>query len=507
MQTKPDQTTLNQLFKECRDDPVRFSEELLGMKLHPGQKRYMEAAKKGVKTPQQSPEFRIFVLSAANRYGKSVVISCLQLWYLFYKIGIPAEDPTKWAEIEYRTANIAPISPLTEPVFRTMKNILTNRYPVPDKDGKMTTNVCLIDWFYDEKRTINTPPYKMYFQFNCYIEHLSLMGGKGNNLQGKPYGLITYDEACRSDHLQLEMDNSILGRLLDWTAPLHLLSTPDSDSASLIYYHRLYQNGLLHIDQTHTQEGSIYENSFMTKTQIQDQVKMLEGNPLKDQMLEGKFVWGGNNLFKGEAINDCLDRELNNGERYQDKHKYVIGIDTAIGSDEMVYTVLDTTAKPYRIVREIAAKGNSKSPQLHLNDLLMLIDEYNHSNNVELCLETWSGESIRFFYDLPDHIKGITTCYGAWSPSTIDKSRQDNPTTNIPNASKKSDLLINLNKIITRHEIRIPSNAMSLIQQLTIYKEKDNNLATDHVFALAMACWLAEDRQKQVVTEWVSAEW
>jgi len=448
----------------------------------------------------ESPRLiRRFLLSCANRWGKSAVISILQLWYLFNKFGIKAKTDGDWFNIEYRTANIAPYSSLTEPVFQTMKAILTSSYPIRDENGMVMTNKCQIEWFYLDERTINSPPYKLFFINNSYIEHLSLAGGKGDNLQGKPYGLITYDEAPRSDHLQLELDNSVLGRLLDWTAALHLLGTPDQDSNSLLYYNDLYKEGLVGLNGSYTQEGSIYENKFMTKAQIAEHEQMLDGNPLRDQMLFGKFIFGTRNIFNGEHILQAETDKLNDGKRYIQGHTYVIGVDTAIGSDEMVYVVLDTTNKPYELVWMEAVKGNSRSPQMHLHALSNLFDSYRDENhNVEMVVETFNGESARFYEDLPPYIKVVTHTYGTWQPSKV-RSDNQNPVKNRTNNVKKADILVTLAKILAAGEIKIPKQNYELIKQLSIYKEDDKKIPTDRVIALALACWLAEDTNRKSV--------
>lgn len=447
-------------------------------------------------TPGQNPFIRRFILSCANRWGKSAVISILQLWYLFNKFGIVTETDEQWFDIEYRTANIAPYSTLTEPVFQAMKAILTSSYPIRNEKGIMTTNKCKIEWFYMPEKTINSPPYKLYFVNNAYIEHLSLMGGKGDNLQGKPYGLITYDEAPRSDHLQLEMDNSILGRLLDWTAPLHLLGTPDQDSASLLYYNDLYKEGLAGINSSYTQEGSIYENIFMTKVQVAEHERMLENNPLKDQMLFGKFIFGTQNIFPSKDILNAETDELNHGKEYEEGHKYVIGVDTAIGSDEMVYYVLDVTKKPYELVACEEHKGNSKSPQMHLLNLTDLVDRYRDDNNVQMIVETWNGESARFYQDLPPYIKVFTHTYGSWQPSKV-KTDNRNPVINKTQNVKKADILVALKKVLASKNLKIPKQNYELIKQLSIYKEDDKKLPTDRTIALALAVYLAEDNSRK----------
>lgn len=507
----------------ARVDPVFFANEFLGMSLHEGQIKYLRMACLGVpeivdqlnqdnNDLKELREFlekflpgpqwaliRRFLLSCANRWGKSAVISVLQLWYLFNKFGIKTPSPEEWFDIEYRTANIAPYAALTEPVFQAMKAIMTSSYPIKSPiTGEMTTNKCQIEWFYLQERTINSPPYKLYFANNSYIEHLSLMAGKGDNLQGKPYGLITYDEAPRSDHLQLELDNSVLGRLLDWTAPLHLLGTPDQDSNSLLYYHDLYEQGLVGLNSSYTQEGSIYENSFMTKGQIAEHEQMLEHNPLKDQMLHGKFIFGTQTIYPGQDIIDAQDETLNNGERYQEGHKYVFGVDTAIGSDEMVYQVLDITEKPYRRVWCEAIKGSMRSPQMHLNAFCNLVDAYRNGDNVWIALETFNGESARFYEDLPPYIKVLTRTFGTWQPSRLRTDNKNTPATRSAQV-KKADILVALKKLLAEKGLKIPKTDYDLIKQLLIYKEDDKKLPTDRLIALALAAWLAEDLAKKHV--------
>lgn len=489
-----------------RDDPVFFINEFLGMPLHKGQIEYLTHATMALKNGDD-PLVRRFVLSCANRWGKSALIACIQIWYLYYKFGIHTDNPGDWFDIEYRTANIAPTSKLTQPVFKAMRSILTSTYPIRDqKTGLSTVNKCKIGAFYLDEKTINNPPYKLFFANNSYIEHLSLMGNKGDSLQGLPYGIITYDEAARSDHLRIEIDDSILGRLLDWTGPLHLLSTPSQSSSSLLYYKDLYDEGLVGANQSYTQTGSIYENEFMTAEQIDQQVSMLEGNPLKDQMLFGKFIFGDMTIFPGQDIQDAMDGNLDGGVTYQEEHSYIIGVDTAIGNDEMVYTCVDTTNKPYRIVKVDAVKGSRRSPQMHLEKLMDLIEEYRNGNNIQMIVETWNGESARFYQDLPQYVKTFTHTYGSWQPERL-KTDNQNAITKKTSMIKKADLLVALKKILASHDLKIPKQDYELIKQLNIYKEDDKNLPTDRVISLALSMWLANETSRIERPAWVSMEW
>src|SRR6185437_13659115 len=131
-----------------RTDPIFFIEHFLGMSLNSGQKKYLLQALKAVDNGNEDL-IRRFILTCANRWGKTALIACLQLWYLFYKFGIRTHTPEEWFDIEYRTANIAPFSSLTEPVFIAMKAIMTSTYAIRDKiTGIMTTNKCKIEAFY-----------------------------------------------------------------------------------------------------------------------------------------------------------------------------------------------------------------------------------------------------------------------------------------------------------------------------------------------------------------------
>lgn len=469
--------------------------------MHEGQLKYLKETYRQKK--------KINILTCANRYGKSTLIACIQLHYLFYKLGVPeaSDDSGAWEKTEYRTANIAPHSANTEAVFKTIHQIMTSSFSYTDPvTKKLVNNRCNIEWFYMREKTLNTPPYKQFFAFNQYIEHRSLGGDQGDALQGKPYGLITYDEGGRSNHLELEVRGGILPRLFDLSGPLHIISTPDSASKSSIYYYQLYKDGLVGFNNTYTMTGSLRDNTFFTEEQINQQYELYKDDPLRDQVLEGKFVFGGDTLFDGDSILEAQDETLNDGVRYEEGHKYVIGIDTAIGSDEMVFSVVDITTKPYRLVREVACKGNSKSPQMHLNDLLDLIDCYYKGNNLWIMLEVWNGESVRFYMDLPPAIQIITQTLGSWTPTKL-RTDNSNPIKPKPNSSKKADILVSLKKLLSARELKIPKNNTRLSDQLAVYSEDDKNLQTDRVIALALACHRASTMNVAVTPAWEAVAW
>lgn len=466
-----------------------FINQLLGMPLHPGQIKFIEDTFH-LKT-------KINVLVPSNRYGKSSLIACKHIWKHFYKTGVPTGNRQAWLKASYRTANIAPHSALVEPVFNYIDQILTSSYPIHLPDGRIVSNRCQIEWFYLANQTRTSPVHRQFFAFNSYIEHRTLGATAADSLEGKPYGYISYDEAGRSQHLRDEVDGTLLARLFDWGGELDLVSTPDQTSPSILDHYEYYQKGLLGnyaVTRTYTMEGRLRDNIFFPPEQIQEQYDLYKDNPLAPQVLEGKFVFGGDNLYSYEDILAAQDEPLNDGIRREDGHRYVFSVDTAMGSDEMVYTVLDMTTKPFKLVKQVAAQGNSKSYQMHMNDFLDLYDAYkNETTKVKIMLETWNGESARFYQDLPYELQIITKCYGSWQPSrtsaTSNKNLERPKTQNI----KKADILLALKKLLSAREIKIPKNNAKLVQQMSIYKEKDDNIPTDRVIGLALAAWMALD--------------
>lgn len=482
------------------------------MPLHPGQVKFLRA--------RTSSKAKIGVLVPSNRWGKSSMIAVKHIHKNFYKIGVRTGNREAWQKAEYRTANVAPKAALIEPVFKYIDQIMTSRFPINLPDGRIVTNRCMIEWFYLAERTMNSPPMKQFFVNGSYIEHRTLGQTGADSLEGKPYGYISYDEAGRSDHLESEVNGTLLARLFDWDGELDLVSTPDQNSQSILYHYKLYQDGLAGINNTFTMQGALRDNMFFSPEQIEKQYELYKNNPLRDQVLEGKFVFGGDNFFNADDILAGSDDALNAGKPYEEGHKYVVSIDTAMASDEMMYDVSDCTdvkwndrdqaEGPWELVKQIGAKGNTKSPQAHLDTLVQLVYEYwnDARDNLTIILETWNGESGRFYQDMPYELQNITKCYGSWQPHRDVTSGNTNKKVKPTSAIKKADILVTLRKALASRRLKIP-NEPKLIQQLSIYREDDTKIPQDRVMALAMGAWMVDEGLKVSArpVAWESVEW
>lgn len=483
----------NALTKGYSDIPL-FAETLLGMPLHEGQTQFL-----------RNSTARVNVLVPANRWGKSITVAIKHIHHCFYKVGIGRGNTTAWSRAFYQTANLAPHTEMTQPVFQAMKSILTSSFPIPMPDGTTRNNECMIGWILDEAHIRNVPPFLIPFTNNSEVLFRSGGEDKFDSIQGKRFGYISYDEAGRSNHLEYELTSNIIPRLGDLNGRLDLVSTPDMRSNSILHHYRLFKKGVNGETGYYSQEGSIAQNKFLLNSNpnyIHDMTELYMGDPILDQVLHGMFVFAGDNMFPTNDVLEAADDSLNRSVTYEYGHSYVIGVDTAIGSDEMVYTVLDITEKPYRVVRVMACKGSSKAPDVHMMDFIGLFDHYRQGNtNVKVALETWNGESVRFYKDLPLHIQTNTRCWGSFTPEGIKKppkgSRQ----------AKKMDILIALRKVLAKHEVKLPNETV-LLEQLSIYREDDANIQTDRVISLALACWLATDGKPKIsVIQYQEVNW
>lgn len=483
------QTTLDPVmeaaYERGRTDIVFFAWYFLGLKLHPGQIRFLREA-----------DGMVNVLVPGNRFGKSVIIAVRHIWFNFYKVGVADSQGDAWAKFAYRSAAIAPNGKILALDYRIIVEIMESRFKISPDGEAIQTNNCRIGWYMVAK--IKSPQHQIMFKDNSSVEFYSTSDDKGGSLQGDYYGYASYDEGGRSHHLYLELNQNIGQRLSQMQAPLDLVSTPAMDSPSLVYHHEIFQKGLRHEGGYRSFEGSAYENIYLPKWYFEREELRLAGDPLYDQVLHGKFVFSGATLYNKDDIEAAVTDELNGGIRYQKGHRYIISTDTAISSDEQVDTVLDVPVgfdikdvdtPKIRLVRQNAHKGSTKSPQVAMQDHIDLWESYDKEKTVSGIVETFNEGSARWHLDLPDNMKRRTKCFGSYQPLSAKRAaaKSSAPRTN---GAKKVDMLIALRKCLAAGVIELPSDNKELLEQLMMYREDDTNLRTDRVISLALACWM-----------------
>lgn len=455
------------------------------------------------------------VIVCGNRFGKTAgIIAVRHIWHCFYKIGMNEGEGASWQKADYRTAALAPFSDTAEVDYRIIYQIMTSSFEIQKEGEPLKTNRCAITWYLDKERCRNSHPFFIAFKDNAGIRFFTGSEDKFSAVQGKKFGYGSYDEGGRSHHLEYELKSNLLPRFSEMAAPLDLVSTPDQRSPSLVFHHDIFLKGQRNEDGYTAFEGSAYENIYLPKHHFERLEQSLKGDPLYDQVIYGKFVFSGDTFFKAEDIQKAITEDLNGGERWKPGYKYVLSTDTAVGADEQVDTVVHVPEgfdikkefSPHlRVVRQTGFKGSSKSPALAMQEHIDLWEAYDKEPNaVSGVLETFSEGSVRWYYDLPDTMRRKTRPYGS-ALQTKGMKAVAKVTTN---GGKKVDMLLALRKCLTMGLIDIPEDNKELIQQLTMYREKDERLATDRIISLALACWyVLEGKPANTVARAQSINW
>lgn len=125
-------------FEDCRWKPVKFAEEFLGIKLHPGQKRMVEAYIKRTDSKWRALYYWIMV-AAGNRAGKTLALSVIILHSCVYRIGLQfpkGSDPDelkRFRSLPYHWWHFAVEQAPAEQVFSEIVNLLGGTHPAQKK--------------------------------------------------------------------------------------------------------------------------------------------------------------------------------------------------------------------------------------------------------------------------------------------------------------------------------------------------------------------------------------
>jgi len=121
-------------FELCRWKPIRFAEVFLGIKLHPGQRRMVEAYIK--RTDSRWRAFYYWIMVAAgNRAGKTLALSVIILHSCVYRTGLEPPKTTDAAELKrfgslpYHWWHFAVEQAPAEQVFTEIVNLLGGSHP------------------------------------------------------------------------------------------------------------------------------------------------------------------------------------------------------------------------------------------------------------------------------------------------------------------------------------------------------------------------------------------
>ncbi len=466
-------------------DPVFFINYFLGIPLHKGQEKY--ARESDVVWNKNSS--RKNLLAPCNRWGKTVLISCLHIRQNFYKIGVDRETMSLNAlrDVRYKTLDLSPHSNQMEACYNYIYDILHSRFIIV-QDGKRSTNKCKIKSFFVSK---NDSKHRIEFANKSTFCGASTGEDQGSSLAGAQFGLITYDECVFSLHLRTELPGRIMSRTVDMNAPIHLISTFDSDATSQQYYFGLVRKSLKKQNDWYCQIGTYEDNVFLPREVIEESKKKILAEDFNKyrQVFLGEAVPASTKIFEPEIIDNIFKKDLKPEQPFP-LRDYLISVDWG-GSDQgdpTVMFVLDYTNLPYRIVHHEIIKGGN--PTLTFALLKVLKESYNDAN---IIMDTNSLGGVIIKKLLADmNVKTYDfNAHGGEKGEAITQLKL--VLTWGRNYTLQEDKIVELSEFGKLVSYYIPE----VEEQLGSYEINDKHLEQDCVSALYQAAWWLEKKYRQ----------
>jgi hypothetical protein len=471
-----------------RYDPVGFFEDHLGITPHAGQRRFLEEAFKF--NDDGHLIYKYPNLTASNRWGKTVVVSGVHLWFAMFKHGLYLSG-TSWLHHRYGIINLCPLVDLANVTRDMVNDILMNRAKeqINNVDGR---GFCDLGVFFersDNGYLVNFG--KDYKGFRTNLTNVTMeyrtTDDNAKAVQGTPKFLITFDEAGRQKNFLNLIGAHVNPRTLDTDGIIFTATTPDVDTGN--DYEEWWNKGDpengFRDRHFYSMNGSIFDNPHITKAMVDD---LLAGTPdyLVDQVLYGKFVQAADAFFGKPSIDKAFKEDLKPTDQRLSGHFYVIAADLAVAEagDRSVFAIIDATRVPYRVVRMVFPNKGTTHPVL-INDLKALLEYYNSEweNPLTGKKESCSAELV---YD--------STGMGG-------KMFRDELSTLTPfpfgydfggTTKKKLEILASLRLVLDKNGLEIPSTYIDVKQELRNYKRTDAKLNTDSVMALSLGIYRAE---------------
>ena len=310
-------------FRWFADRPVTFAHTFLAKspvakdgRRHEGQIKWLNEAKE-----------MINVLVPGNRFGKSVVTAMKHIHRCVFRHGQP--DWWDWTK-RYETISVSVSADQAQIIFDEAKHLLSTPQAKP-----------LV------KRIYATPFPRIVF-FNGAVMHCRSAHDDGKWIDGHEYRYVSIDEA---GHLKNDLKKLINGVILMRMAgggDLDLIGTPKGYGDLFWYANR----GIRGVPGYYTQRGSIYDNPFLSESDIRTRDKLLaSADPrLREQVLYGAFVSDEGMAFTSEQLEQAFQDGLPTHVSYKAGHRYVQAWDLARRTDWTVGVTFDITHRPWTLV-------------------------------------------------------------------------------------------------------------------------------------------------------------
>lgn len=390
------------------------------------------------------------VLHPGNGWGKTDVIAKKHLKFILRHL----LDGGK-----YKTLNVAITSEQSELVLERIVDFIKN-------------SPLLRGWLINENSVVKFPYPKIKYT-NGAISEFKTTKRRGESIEGKEYGYISADEVALEMHLEFIRDKILLPRIRKWKdSQLDFMATPKGMNA---YYRVAVDVGR---KGGYVQGGSSYENPHIDHSLLNYQCSTWSKAKI-DQIILGKFIDTAEMMF-ASRVGKLFDNELVLQDGIDRGNKYIEGWDLARGrrgsiSDQTVGLRFDITKMPAVIVKRWGfqlpwtEKGRQNiNAQCRLGDIEKSsiereIRTAQYESGADVLLDS-TGVGDTLWEMLMDIAKPIDFRSG-----------------------NKDAILDHAQAVIDAGLLKSPF-IPELADEMTVYQRADQNLDTDNLMALVIAC-------------------
>lgn len=475
-----------------RYDPVGFFQNHLGIEPHVGQRKFLSEG--FTFNPDGLLTFKYVNLTASNRYGKTVILAGLHLWFACFKHNLLMKGKD-WYDHDYGIINLCPLVDLANITRDMVDDILNNKAKeqIHNPNGR---GFCDLGVLFERDKLSGGYLVSFGDYRGFKTKHTSVTmeyrttSDNAKAVQGSPKYMITFDEAGRQKNFMNLMGAHVNPRTLDTGGAIITATTPDVDTAT--DYEDWWNLGdpenINRDPLFYSARGSIRQNPHVTEDMIR---KMVAGTQeyLRDQVLEGRFVQAATAFFAKPSLDKAFRAEMKPSEQRERDHFYIIGADLAVAEagDRSVFVVWDATTKPYRVMRVVEPLRGTPQPVL-IERMKELLEYYNSewrnllTGNVDTCTGDLVYDSTGLGGKMfRDELMSLTPYpLGYDFGGTV---------------KKKLNVLNSLRLTLDQGFLLIPGTYLGLKNELRNYELKDRKIQTDGVMALALAAHRAEMTQ------------
>ena len=407
---------------------MHFARAYLDWEPHDGQRQWLLAPKRST-----------HVLVTGRRWGKSESCAVQALYYAIFM-------PKSRQGIVSVTLDQARLS------FDVVLMMATqNRYLAPLVDKLKETPFPVLKLSNGSEITVRTA------------------AREGIYLRGHKFHRCIVDEA---DYLSERLINEVVRMTLaDVGGQLVLISTPRA-RRGLVY--RDLQRGLAGDPAVYAQQGATWENPNVDHGYIQSLRDRMTASAWQREV-EGIYADDDAAVFGWQHIQAAYEgADWTLAVQPDPKRRYVCGADLAKAEDWTVITVLDATAKPYKLAYF------ERFQRLPWPAVAARIREVHqrYSCHQTLIDATGVGDAVL------DEVRDVAQGY-------------------VFTQRSKLDLLTNLQVALEKREVQFPF-VRELVDELQSYSFDDDKLQTDCVMSLALAVWAAGPRG---TVQWAPSIW